>query len=273
MLAVLKVSRWSTAAAALEEKPQTNKYSRGRSNSKGREHEQGWLAAIIFNRPWSGCVLFFYLGYPSLRQEVLYCRGWPTSLVLLLRVEVAELSFPLSCHPSLNLHDLLCLVVAARGLVALGGVEVVEILPLRAATGFVEVVHGVGAVTAAVGGSGICSERRQGRFVSGGFHDVCRSTPPVHQGAGRDGHPGLLWQLTTTAHSIALAGLLQVFIGAIDLCRDKYVSMRSSPAANGMVLRISAHHPHAVSAVRNGSAFAQIGLFREQMGQGNVPSN
>jgi hypothetical protein len=47
------------------------------------------------------------------------------SLVLLLRVEVSKLSLPLGRHPSLGLHDLLCLVGAARGLVALRSIEVV----------------------------------------------------------------------------------------------------------------------------------------------------
>jgi hypothetical protein len=66
-------------------------------------------------------------------------------LVLLLRVQVAKLSLPLSSHPSLSLHDLLCLVRASRGLVTLGGVEVVEILAL--ATLGTIVVDRVGAGT------------------------------------------------------------------------------------------------------------------------------
>lgn len=79
------------------------------------------------------CVFFYS---PScLVTQVLYCRGWPTSLVLLLRVQVSQLPLALRRHPPLRLHDLLRFVRAARGLVALGGVEVVQVVagwPLRA---------------------------------------------------------------------------------------------------------------------------------------------
>lgn len=63
-------------------------------------------------------------------------------MVLLLGMQVSKLSLPLSCHPSLGLHDLLGLVGAARGLVSLGSVEIVEVLP-RWASRVVEAVDGV----------------------------------------------------------------------------------------------------------------------------------
>ena len=65
-------------------------------------------------------------------------------MVLLLRVQVSKLSLPLSCHPSLSLHDLLCLVGASGGLVSLGRIEVVQV-GARGTTSIIEVVHGVGA--------------------------------------------------------------------------------------------------------------------------------
>lgn len=57
----------------------------------------------------------------------LYRGGRPTSVVLLLLMIVAKLALPLSCHPPLGLHHLLRLVGAARGLVSLGGVEILEV--------------------------------------------------------------------------------------------------------------------------------------------------
>ena len=55
---------------------------------------------------------------------MLYRRGRPTSVVLLLLMVVPQLSLSLSCHSPLGLHHLLRLVGAARGLVSLGRVEV-----------------------------------------------------------------------------------------------------------------------------------------------------
>lgn len=66
--------------------------------------------------------------------------GKDGSLVLLLSVQVSKLSLPLSCHPSLRLHDLLCLVGASRGLVTLVGVEVLEVGSLGA-SGVIKVVN------------------------------------------------------------------------------------------------------------------------------------
>lgn len=57
----------------------------------------------------------------------LYRGGRPTSVVLLLLMIVAKLALPLSRHPPLGLHHLLRLVGAARGLVSLGGVEILEV--------------------------------------------------------------------------------------------------------------------------------------------------
>ena len=71
-------------------------------------------------------------------------------MVLLLRVQIAQLTLSLRCHPSLGLHDLFRLVGAARGLVTLSGVEVVQVgtlLPTR----IIEIVHGVGSRIWAMG--------------------------------------------------------------------------------------------------------------------------
>jgi hypothetical protein len=110
---------------------------------------------IIFNRP----VREFYLGICD--RKLLYSGGRPTSLVLLLRVQVSELPLPLGSHPSLSLHDLLCLVGASGGLVALGGIEVVEVLALALALGALGPVEvermGAGATAAAVGNSAAVS--------------------------------------------------------------------------------------------------------------------
>lgn len=82
---------------------------------------------------------------PSLLlRHVLVARegqlGKDGSLVLLLSVQVSKLSLPLSCHPSLCLHDLLCLVGASRGLVTLVGVKVLEVGSLGT-SGVVKVVN------------------------------------------------------------------------------------------------------------------------------------
>ena len=61
-------------------------------------------------------------------------------MVLLFRVKVAQLPLPLSRHPSLSLHDLLCFVGATRRLVSLGRIEILQVRTLGA-TGVVEVVH------------------------------------------------------------------------------------------------------------------------------------
>lgn len=57
---------------------------------------------------------------------MLYNRGRPTSIVLLLLMVVAEFSLPLGCHSPLRLHHLFRLVGTARGLVSLRGVEVLQ---------------------------------------------------------------------------------------------------------------------------------------------------
>lgn len=57
---------------------------------------------------------------------MLYNRGRPTSIVLLLLMVVAQFALPLSCHSPLCLHHLLCLVGSARRLVSLGGIEVLQ---------------------------------------------------------------------------------------------------------------------------------------------------
>jgi hypothetical protein len=74
---------------------------------------------------------------------VLYRRGRPTSVVLLLLVVVAKLSLPLSRQPPLRLHHLLRLVGSARGLVSLGRIEALEAGAGVASASLTEVGHGV----------------------------------------------------------------------------------------------------------------------------------
>lgn len=71
---------------------------------------------------------------------MLYRRGRPTSVVLLLLMVIPQLSLSLSRHSPLGLHHLLRLVGAARGLLALGGVEGLQVrLVVVAAALLVEV--------------------------------------------------------------------------------------------------------------------------------------
>jgi hypothetical protein len=58
---------------------------------------------------------------------VLYRRGWPTSVILLLLMIVSELTLPLSRHPPFGLHHLLRLVGAARGLMPLRSIEILQV--------------------------------------------------------------------------------------------------------------------------------------------------
>jgi hypothetical protein len=58
---------------------------------------------------------------------MLLSRGRPTSVILLLLMVVPKLTLSLSRHSSLGLHHLLCLIRAARGLVPLAGVEVLQV--------------------------------------------------------------------------------------------------------------------------------------------------
>jgi len=53
-----------------------------------------------------------------------YRRGWPTSIVLLLLVVVAQLSLTLSRHSSLCLHHLFGLISTTGRYMPLVGVEV-----------------------------------------------------------------------------------------------------------------------------------------------------
>jgi hypothetical protein len=55
---------------------------------------------------------------------VLYRRGRPTSIILLLLVVVTQLSLALGRHPSLRLHYLFGFIRASRWYMSLVGVEV-----------------------------------------------------------------------------------------------------------------------------------------------------
>jgi hypothetical protein len=160
---------------------------------------------IIFNRP----VREFYLGICD--RKLLYSGGRPTSLVLLLRVQVSELPLPLGSHPSLSLHDLLCLVGASGGLVALGGIEVVEVLALALALGALGPVEvermGAGATAAAVGNSAAV-------WWPLVVHSDSPPQPATHRSRCLEGFGS---QLTSAACYKALAGLLEVLVGTVDL--------------------------------------------------------
>jgi len=139
---------------------------------------------------------------------MLYRRGRPTSVVLLLLMVVAELSLPLGRHPSLRLHHLLRLVGAARGLVPLGGVEILQV-GLVAATGVAVVVARVGSrarvgtraavwvrqLLAMVGNRRIGGSRYEGAFLR---RPLCE-------------------RLTSVRHSVHLSALDEVVHGAVDL--------------------------------------------------------
>jgi hypothetical protein len=60
---------------------------------------------------------------------VLYRRGRPTSIILLLLVVVSQLSLTLGRHPSLRLHHLFGLVRASRRNMSLVGVKVLQVGP------------------------------------------------------------------------------------------------------------------------------------------------
>lgn len=89
------------------------------------------------------------------------CRGRPTSLILLLGVEVSKFALALSGHAPLGLHHLLGIVRAARGLVvSLGGVKVLQVGATRGtSSGVLKVVDRVGSGVGAVGGATCCDTR------------------------------------------------------------------------------------------------------------------
>lgn len=65
-------------------------------------------------------------GYKNMETMgiVLYRRGRPTSIILLLLVVVTQLSLALGRHTSLRLHHLLGLIRTSRWYMSLVGVEV-----------------------------------------------------------------------------------------------------------------------------------------------------
>lgn len=68
------------------------------------------------------------LGTGYLTNRTLYSgRGWPTSIILLLLMVVAQFSLTLSRHSSLCLHHLFGFICASRWLVSLVGIEVLNI--------------------------------------------------------------------------------------------------------------------------------------------------
>lgn len=94
---------------------------------------------------------------------MLYRRGRPTSVVLLLLMVVPKLSLPLGGHSPLGLHHLLRLVRAARGLVSLGGVEVLQVRRRVRTARIAKVGHRVGTGTGGSGGATVYRERERDR--------------------------------------------------------------------------------------------------------------
>jgi len=90
---------------------------------------------------------------------MLYRRGRPTSIVLLLLMVIPKLTLPLSRHSPLGLHHLLRLVGAARGLVSLGRVEVLQVGALVTTPGVAKVGAGVRTGAGACGHAAIFERR------------------------------------------------------------------------------------------------------------------
>lgn len=73
---------------------------------------------------------------------MLYRRGWPTSVVLLLLMVIPQLALPLGGRYSpLGLHHVFRLVRAARGLLPLRGIEVLQVRTRVRATGVTKIGH------------------------------------------------------------------------------------------------------------------------------------
>lgn len=96
---------------------------------------------------------------------MLYSRGRPTSVELLLLVVITQLALPLSRHPPLVLNHLLRLVRAARGLVSLGGVEVLKVR--GGVAGSTVKLDRMWSLRA-TGTAGICERRAICQLVTGG---------------------------------------------------------------------------------------------------------
>ena len=146
----------------------------------------------------------------------LYRGGRPTSVVLLLLMIVAKLALPLSRHPPLGLHHLLRLVGAARGLVSLGGIEILEIRRGGARPAIIlDRLRALGPARS----TGVC-----GASVSlDGCWDVAQPAliciltelGPVSCRAGREGRFELTSATRNPEHFTALD---QILDGALNLC-------------------------------------------------------
>ena len=146
---------------------------------------------------------------------MLYRRGRPTSVVLLLLMVVPKFSLPLSGHSPLGLHHLFRLVRAARGLVSLGGVEVLQVGAGVRAARIAEVGHGVRAGTGAGGRASVYGPRSVGRARS----ISARPVPGIlTEGWVHSGGAGIRKGLTTAPRtSKHLSALDEVVDGAFDL--------------------------------------------------------
>lgn len=107
---------------------------------------------------------------------MLYRRGRPTSIVLLLLMVIPKLSLSLSRHSPLGLHHLLRLVGAARGLVSLGGVEVLQVargvLLVGAAAADAWTAAWTAAGTGSAAGVAVVGDRVWSRAASSGSHSA-----------------------------------------------------------------------------------------------------
>lgn len=160
---------------------------------------------------------------------MLYRRGRPTSVELLLLVVVAQLALPLGCHPPLVLDHLLRIIGAARGLMSLRGVEVLQIRRGRSRPSVeIDVVWPLRAArTAWVCENGVC------QHVTGGLrpsqqHLSSGILTKAALESGRAGRKGWLKLTSTTRGPKHLAALDQILDGSLDLCICEAVSTRIS---------------------------------------------
>ncbi len=124
-------TRWRRTALVVQQRGM-----RADRNGCGRWRPRIFLASFM---------IFFSFWFLVIGRLMLYRRGRPTSIELLLLMVIPKLSLPLSCHSPLGLHHLLRLVGAARGLVALRRVEVLQVGRRMRSARITEVADGVRA--------------------------------------------------------------------------------------------------------------------------------
>lgn len=170
--------------------------------------------SLAWATPGGGmCLLLFHCGSSLV---TLYRGGRPTSVVLLLLMIVAKLALPLSRHPPLGLHHLLRLVGAARGLVSLGGIEVLEIRRRgpRPAIKF-DRLRALGPASTTGVCCGKCQLGRCWDVAQPALMCILTKLGPVSGRAGRKGRFELTSATRNPEHFTALD---QILDGALNLC-------------------------------------------------------